>query len=482
MIQRLLRVSEVYKLGLHQPALDFVNIDVEGDAPLFIDPRSLRLLPTRWGHECVSLIQDFFGHVLDLVKNGGRDRALTLLEQLREPNETHLGLSSGKSRGRALGPESAVLIYDALAKSEAVKTGLIQDLEETALMVEGIAFDIISDIATNIIRGPLIEYTQQQAVLLGMPLEAQDSGPMWDPVGRWFNEHQDLPRAANRKLLLVPKSVVRGRLHYNADDYFNNYVLNFLAEDEIAKGTELVRLLKDGRARVDKKDLRNRYGEGKRTATRVTLQNPQILDEYRRSRGGNPPMPYSQEELIGRTGEEPAAIDWHALMKAVRDVGPGGAGATAFHKAAQTLLTAVLYPWLTMPIREQEIHDGRKRIDISYTNQATDAYFAWFARHFPAPTVAVECKNYSSDPANPELDQLAGRFSPSRGRLGLLVCRSFDDKQLFLQRCRDTQKDGRGFIIPLDDDDLTYLVERRHNDDWAAMSRLFRERHDYLVS
>jgi hypothetical protein len=477
-----MRVSDRFQLGLGQPALDFVNVDDAGDAPVYIDPRALRLMPTPWGNECVSLIQDFFTHVLESISADRREDAISLLQQLREPNETHLGLSQGRSRGRALGPQTAVQIYDALAASEAVKSKLVADLEETALMVEGIGFDIISDIATNIIRGPLIEYTQQQADLLGIPLEAQDSGPMWDPAGRWYNELQDLPRAGGNKLLLVPKTVVRAKLHYNAEDYFNNYVLNYLREEEIAQGSELVRLLKDGRPRVDKKDLREKYGEGKRIATRITLDHPDILAHYRQQRGGAPPAPYSQEQLLDKTGELPASIDWSGLVDRVRQVTPGGHEATAFHKAAQALLTAVLHPWLTMPIREHEIHQGRKRIDISYTNAAQDGFFSWFADHKPSMTVPVECKNYSSDPANPELDQLAGRFSPRRGVLGLLVCRSFDDKDKFLERCRDTAHDDRGFIIALDDDDLAFLAERRRNEDFSAMSRLFRERFDHLVS
>src|SRR5688572_14881430 len=134
-----MRVAECFSLGLGQPSLDFVNVDVDTDAPLFVDPRALRLLPTPWGAECVSLIQSFFDYVLERIRADERDRALALLEQLREPNETHLGLSTGESRGRALGPDSAALIYEALAASEAVQTGLIQDLEESALMVEGIA-------------------------------------------------------------------------------------------------------------------------------------------------------------------------------------------------------------------------------------------------------------------------------------------------------------------------------------------------------
>jgi hypothetical protein len=304
---------------------------------------------------------------------------------------------------------------------------------------------------------------------------------MWNPSTGWFNELRDLPRARSRKLLFVPKLIVRARLHYNADDYFNNYVLNFLAADEIANGTALVHLLKDRTPRVYKKDLRQKYGQGKRTATEITLENPGILEEYRSTRGATPPLPYSHLELTDQTDEDPV-VDWDALADAIRSVRPGGTGATAFHRAAQAVLTTTLYPWLTMPVREREIHQGRKRIDISFTNAAKDGFFDWFADHWPGMNVVVECKNYTSDPANPELDQIAGRFSPRRGQIGLLVGRSFTDKQLFLERCRDTAIDGRGFVIPLDDEDLLYLVDRRRSNDMSAISALFRERYDYLAS
>jgi hypothetical protein len=79
-----------------------------------------------------------------------------LLRALREPNETHLGLSKGRSRGHALGNESAHDVWSALSRSEAAKSGLLKDLEDTVLMIEGISVDIVSDMTTNIIRGPLI--------------------------------------------------------------------------------------------------------------------------------------------------------------------------------------------------------------------------------------------------------------------------------------------------------------------------------------
>jgi hypothetical protein len=71
----------------------------------------------------------------------------------------------------------------------------------------------------------------------------------------------------------------------------------------------------------------------------------------------------------------------------------------------------------------------------------------------------VECKNYSREVANPELDQMGGRFSPNRGKVGLIVCRSIDNMDTFLARCSDTYRDQRGIILPLVDADLIALLE-----------------------
>ena len=57
--------------------------------------------------------------------------------------------------------------------------------------------------------------------------------------------------------------------------------------------------------------------------------------------------------------------------------------------------------------------------------------------------------------ANPELDQLAGRFSVQRGRVGFLCCRHFQNR---LESCRDTFTDGRGLILPLDDETVLRLL------------------------
>jgi Restriction endonuclease len=132
-------------------------------------------------------------------------------------------------------------------------------------------------------------------------------------------------------------------------------------------------------------------------------------------------------------------------------------------------------------VKEQEIDSGRKRVDISYTNAARDGFFYRLhtAQQVASNFIMVECKNYSSDVGNPELDQLTGRFSTNRGKLGILVSRSFDERALFIARCRDTAQAGRGFILPLVDEDIYVMLEdikqRRRSAIDSRLQSLFNE-------
>lgn len=201
-----MRVSEFYDLSVGQDALDFVDVDVTGDDPLFVDPRALRTLHTPWANECVTLVQDFFGVILELIRTERHDEALHLLRHLREPNETHLGMSQGEAHGRALGPLSAETLWRALVESDAMQSGLLEDLEDTVLMLDGISFDIVSDITTNIIREPLIRFTQSQASIHGIEMEQVDSGPLWDPSqGQWTQEFVELPHTEQAPAATRPK-------------------------------------------------------------------------------------------------------------------------------------------------------------------------------------------------------------------------------------------------------------------------------------
>lgn len=226
---------------------------------------------------------------------------------------------------------------------------------------------------------------------------------------------------------------------------------------QTSAGSGLVEVLKGGGKRVTKKSIRNKYGDSKLAITRLTLKHPEALAQYRQVKDAAVSPPLDHGELQERLGGD--LPDFRALLAAVERIPTGRSHATTFHHAIESLLSALLYPSLVGPQLEDEIHEGRKRVDITYTNAAGQGFFRWLAVHgTPCKSIFVECKNYADDVANPELDQISGRFSPLRGQVGLLVRRSFEDKPRFLERCRDTARDHRGYVLALDDADLSQLV------------------------
>lgn len=410
------RVSQYFKLGRNQGSLDFVDIDVRADVPVYVDPRAVRTQRGDWGESCRELLVSFFAEVLDAIHRGNDAALATLMRPLSEPNETHLGESRGpRSRGRGLGPGGADEIADALSKSLAAKTGLLEDLEDTSLMVKGIGRDILSDMTTGILRGALIGYTQRCAEYYQIPTESQYSGNVWNPnTLEWQSGMAELPRGPEGTLLLVPRSIVRLRMTFDKGKYYNGYLAPYLEEQEFQSNSDLVRTLRNGQRKINRTDLRKKYPEDKLSIVKYTLEFPDALSRYRKSDTSLSAPPLDHNSMAEATKcDPPNFID---LVEAVEAISPGRAGATAYHRAVEALLTAVFYPSLGNMTIEDEIHSGRKRIDIRYDNLASVGFFYWLALNHRAPTIAVECKNYTGEVGNPELDQLSGRLSPHRGQ------------------------------------------------------------------
>lgn len=192
-------------------------------------------------------------------------------------------------------------MWSALSKSQAAQSGLLVHLEDAVLLVHGIGPDIVSDIATNLIRLPLIQYTQAMCSLYGIPTRPDVwSGPIWDSVSKDWTEgtYVPLPMAAGRRLVLTPKSIVRRHLAYDAKEYYGDHIIPFLEQKEISAGSSLVRVLRKKRTKyVTKKDLKAKYGADKAAIVDLTLQNPQLLQQYKQRKAQTATGPMSSASL-----------------------------------------------------------------------------------------------------------------------------------------------------------------------------------------
>jgi hypothetical protein len=459
-----MKFSEVFGLKKSQAQLDFVDIDLASDTPLYIDPYALTTREDTWSVECHTCVVSFFAAVLSCVQNGNRKRGTELLSRLTEPEETRLGVSKGHSKGRGIGELQAGEVFDAMARSTAARSGLLEDLTDFALFVPGIGRDKISDMTTNIIRLPLIKYTQSQCALLGVPMREVASGFLWDiNAEKWSQDYLYLPVHKEAKILLVPKFAVRYQVGVDATQYRREFVLEFLRAEHLQADDSLVTTLKNKKGeitskKVFKKTVDAHYPTDKDFLAVFSKEHPEVINQYRESlklAGSKIPDlmrgPIAESELAQHLLTELAAIP------------VGRDDADRYHELMIGTISFLFFPNLIYPKKEAPINQGRKRIDITYTNGKESGLFFRLALDpaIKANTIHIECKNYTSDIANEEFDQLLGRFdNNNRGRLGLLLFRGAEDMPKVIERARDAAKAGLGIVLPLHDEFISYLLNK----------------------
>lgn len=420
--------SAAFNLGITQPELDFVDVSLGTDNRLFVDPFALSQRADRWSQDAHHTVAAFFQQLIDDIRADNPQRARRLLLNLREPNETRLGYSAHRPQGAGI----------------------------------GIGHDKISDLTTNLLRAHLADYTVAQCNLHGVPIRGVAMPPCFNTDSmEWEARYLELPIYRDTPILLVPKPIIRRGPAYESHRYYQHFVLNYLQQEELNNpASQLVRTLKDERRVVYKKDLAARHPLAKEFLYEFSRQHPEVLANFREWLAAE-----ESRRTASDVDEEDESVIADALAQALRNVAGGNERASEYHKLMIGTVEFLFFPHLLHPRKEQEIHQGRKRIDILVENGARDGIFHRIPtiRGLPCAYVPFECKNYTTEVANPELDQLAGRFSVNRGQMGFLCCRNFEDRALFIERCRDTFRDGRGLIIPLDDPTILRMLESVSN-------------------
>mgnify|MGYP003344081919 FL=1 len=479
-----MKISRYLKLGITQHEIDFVDIDIDNDTPLFIDPHFLAARSDSWSKDSTRSIRSFFRYFLTLVRSGEKEKALELFLFLREPNETRLGLSKERSQGRGVGTEDAQKIFHSLLSSRAVQSGLVEDIEDCRIFVEGIDRDKVSDMATNVIRKQLIAYTQKQCRLWSIPLTKDvPSGAMWNRAEkRWEEGLTEMLVLGRRRLLLVPKAIVSYNLAYTPQRYHQHFILNYLQSYHSSINSSLVQQRKAKRGRpgkkfVTKKSIVETEAQfSKEYIAKFTESHPDIFKRFKEERN-------SQSRSLGNREltDEGVGPVVDRLIAELISIKPGNEQATRYHRTIAAALELIFYPRLTSPEIEKEINQGRKRIDLLFDNAAETGFFYRLSSTYQMPCqyIKVECKNYAREIANPELDQMIGRFDPNTGKVGLIVCRTLEDEGYFLKRCNDSYKSQHGIILPLTDADILHLLGelkmgREHPEEEFLMRKLRR--------
>lgn len=263
----LLKLSQL--LSTPQKDLPFLDVELEEDNRLFIDPRAIRLEACKEENAAMSyatkatvFLDSFFQVITDGVlspqKSETAKRAQNLLRHFEEPNETRLGLSANDPEGKGGGEVVGRNIWDTLSTKlvALIRIGLLKRAEEINVFVPKVGPDITSDISTRIIFKVLVDFTEEMMNKFpALKDSAKETKPMkaWDPTTKVWSE---LPRllphdAKGRPFLLVPKTWARPNLVFSREKYFQNGCLTYVQEKIGSRDST-------GKLTPTKKDLRQR--------------------------------------------------------------------------------------------------------------------------------------------------------------------------------------------------------------------------------
>ncbi len=477
-----MKISERFNLQKTQFELDFVDIDTEKDTRLFLDPYFISKCDFPFARSAHDTLRSYFEFLLALLRGDRIQEAEEVFSHLGETNDICLGMSRGKPGGHGMGPEDTKKIFDRILGSRALQTGIMEDLEDFRIFVPNVDKDKVSDMTANIVRKHLIEYTRDQCILLGIPLQDNvPSGMYWDSINlQWENEYTQRLVIENAPILLVPKRVVSFSDKYTQDVYRQHYVLNFLKNEHLRLRSPLVMRRKNGDQYVTKKSIREHEPlMSKDYLVRFTQRHPEIFQNFKQSVGSliKPVDGNVYDEINVQSVCE-------TLKEALSSTPMGTESASKYHQLMIGILEFLVYPNLSSPKKEHEIHEGRKRIDIVFNNSAEIGFFYRLPSqsHITCPFVFIECKNYSRKVANPELDQMGGRFSYQRGRFGIITCRSIDNLDLFINRCADTHRDDRGLIIPIVDEDIIEALKNYPESGYHCFESILERRYRQIIT
>lgn len=462
-----MKISELLGLKKSQYELDFYDFDVNKDTYKFFDPYYISKSNNIFLKECNEYITTFFNKFLYFLENGRETQALELFSHLGEMNEICLGMSKETPTGKGIGSIDAKKIFNAIKESVAFKNGTINTIADLRLFIDRVDKDKVSDMVANIIKKPLIEYTKTQCQLYDVALTNSETGYFWDKT-KWDRNLDDLLIINGKVYFLYPKELITSAKYFSAKEFFGKYILEYLQQKHLSENSNLVRETRycNGKIinrRVFKKDIIEdikQKGEviNKDWLARFAKENPEVYrrfnDDVIQKISKDSVLTINQEELN-------SIID--TLIQALLCIETGGDTATKYHHLIFGILQLLFFSYVAHPKIEKKIHEGRKRIDIVFDNIAESGFFFLLGTiyNIPCSQIMVECKNYSEDIANAELDQMSGRFSARRGKFGIICCRNIVDKETFIKREKDTFMDDRGLIIHLDDEDIIKLLDDR---------------------
>jgi hypothetical protein len=427
-----------------------------------VDPFLLYRSPRTDFQQAHNKILEFFNFVLKHIKEGNLIRAEYLL-QCPEPNEIGLGYSKQGNRGNGIGPELAREISNTFYNSPILLSRGLRHIEELQLICPGVGPDRISDIAANILKLFLIEYTQEQCRSWNIPISRDiPINHYYDyDASDWYDGYFNLPinPLTGTALLFVPRRILRILPWINYDDYLGEYSRAFLKP--ISRSSSLRLKLKSTSQKEDQ--MNNTVKEAaapKSQVCQVTRQNTAALNTYieRKERDAANAIPTELSSLqdIERLKEHAAS-----LSQELASIKPGKEDAYDYQDLVHRILTFCFHPHLADGTPQERTYEGTLIRDLIFTNEGVRNFWHYVMQTYGSFLIVFELKN-KIDINGGDVDQIATYLGDTVGRFGVLISRFDKGQTSFNRRKTIFNKDtSRKVILHLTDKDLIELLNLR---------------------
>lgn len=452
-------------LGISQFEVDFVIPRVGMDLPIGIDPFLLFKSRNSVLSALHSSILRVFNKGIEFVRAGKTNEAEQLFD-FPEVAEIGLGYTKKGKRGAGVGTFLCQLIIETLADSPALQERGVKHIEEMQLVSVGIGPDRISDIAANFLKQYLVEYTQNQCRLWGIPLvSGVPLSHIFDfNTLTWYDGYFDLPISPfdNSPILLVPRRIVRALPWINYEDFFRMEFSTYLRAKRV-KGRLATKSLPPSQIKkADKEQIVSL------TRTEIDRINRYISAKEETRESAQPSLDYLDVSQI--------AIEVDALKDKLNQLKPGREDAGKYQRVILEILNFLFNPELIDGELEVETVEGTERHDIIFTNDSDQSLWSYLRTEHSSIFIMFEVKNTETI-NNIYLNQVATYLGDRLGRLGFIVTRNaLDEAQERKAFSIYNDLNPRKIILTLSDTDLCYMLDmKRHgNNPMRHVQKLYR--------
>lgn len=424
------RLNDYHGILLLQDKVDYAIPFINEDIPLFVDPFLLWKSPSQMDNGIHNTILESFNYIGYLAQKGERKEAIRQLVMASECDAVGLG-SSKTRKGRRIGETIANEIVSLFEIIPQLKTSGFTHLEEIQLLVDKIAKDRISDIACNFMSSFLIDYTQQNCIDAGIPMEKVKNVTVYDVKSHSFIEEDvELPVNPNthEPIWLVPKRWLRFSPWISQDEYFSSYYPEKVDRGEFFK--DRIKVLMYNRANFD---LVKGYIEERERSFKDCKNDPLFMQI---------PITSAKRKICSIKDLPIGKID-NADKK--------------YEDMVVQLLASLLYPHLDFAQEQSRTESGTQIRDLVFYNNQSLPFFKDIFDTYGSRQIVFELKNVDSLDRN-NVNQLNRYLNENLGKFGVFITRHQPSKAI-QKHLIDIWSGQRKCILVMDDNDLQMMVD-----------------------